>query len=219
MNVDPRNFLLNTDYEMDKIIYFTEGELTLDSYQATIPHKLPFTPLIFGVCSYSPDFSDTKDIAFQEITPQTSASFTAFADAENINIYYSNTDTSKNTIYYRIYAFEPSDSSADLLATSNLAKEFVLNTDYNYCKLYKSGIVGGGQDTVIEHNFGYVPMVLAWGEGAGGNISPIEYNIVYDPVLNNPYFIGINEANVSFSFANAPTSFTKIHYRIYYDEA
>ena len=61
--VDPREFLLNTDYEMDKIIYFKEGKVNnpINNYETiSIPHNLGFAPLIFGVCSFNSSFTNTR---------------------------------------------------------------------------------------------------------------------------------------------------------------
>ena len=63
--VDPRDFLLNTDYEMDKIVYFKEGSLNSGQTDVSIPHKLGFAPLIFGICAFNEDFSDARGIPYQ----------------------------------------------------------------------------------------------------------------------------------------------------------
>ena len=57
---NPNNFLINTDYPLDMIIYYKFYELTTNgssSQTVTIPHGLGFTPLLFGVWSTTPDFA------------------------------------------------------------------------------------------------------------------------------------------------------------------
>lgn len=202
--VDPRDFLLNTDYEMDKIVYFKEGELNSGQYDIDIPHNLKFTPLIFGVCAFKSDFSDSRSVPYQQITANTTISFTALANVTNIRLSYTGSNN-PGKIYYRIYAFEPTDSHAKVGGTSKNAKQFILNTDYNYCKLYKAGITTGA--TTLKHNLGYLPQVLAW-RTANGWTSPVEFAYESDSSQN----VVVKTDSVVFPGAN-------FHYRIYYDEA
>lgn len=205
--VDPRDFLLNTDYELDKIVYFQEGSLNVGQYDIDIPHSLGFAPLIFGVCAFSEDFSDSRTIPWQYQNDNGVQQFTASANASNLRVTYTSDSGSPAKIYYRIYGFEPSDSHARVGATSKHAKKFILNTDYNYCKLHSKGITT--PNSTVEHNLGYLPQILAWRE-TNGWVTPIEeaYSdsgatiTSSDVVFHNPY-LGID----------------KIHYRIYYDEA
>ena len=215
--VDPREFLLNTDYEMDKIIYFTEGDLTTnDAYiERSIPHKLSFTPLVFGVCAFNSDFSDPRSLPFEEVSQDNTITLDLSADSSVVKLVYTNFQTTK--IYYRVYGFEPSNSKAKVGKTAGHAKDFILNTDYNYCKLYKVGTVGGNIDTTINHNLGYIPQVLAWAESSNGYITPIENNTWYNPILNQPNGIAVSTSSVTFKYSGYGAN--KIHYRIYYDEA
>lgn len=209
MAVDPRKFLLNTDYEMDKIIYFKDGNLNVGDYNVQIPHGLGFTPLVFGVCSFNSDFSDPRSIPYSYNTNSTSIAFNVQADSTNITIGYTNTSGTPAKIYYRLYAFEPSNSTATIAPTNTSAKTFVLNTDYNYCKLYKKGISNG--DSTIAHNLGYVPQVLAW-EESGGYIVPIDTSTPEDPITNTPTYISVSTSNIT------THGYGTVYYRIYYDE-
>lgn len=203
--VDPRDFLLNTDYEMDKIVYFKEGSVsTTDPNDVIFPHKLNFTPLVFGICATKEDFSDSRSIPFQMQTRDSQLFFNVFADNTNIRI-SSGAYNSVNRMYYRIYAFEPSNSRAKVGATAKHAKQFILNTDYNYCKLYKAGVTNGA--TQIVHNFGYIPQTLAWRTESSWTF-PIEQALESDPSRN------VTFTNNQINFPGAG-----IHYRIYYDEA
>lgn len=220
--LDPRSFLLNTDYEMDKIIYFKEGSLNANDYDISVSHKLGFKPLIFGVCAFNEDFSDPRTIPFEQITRNNTIQFTAQAASDSLKLTYLNFSGSPAKIYYRIYAFEPTDVYAKIGQTSNHASQLILNTDYNYCKLYKKGIVTS--DTVIQHNFGYVPQVLAWKEvndySNGLVIEPCEESLKYnEPGMGN-FGITVNSTSVSIhDMATMQGFIQKVHYRIYYDEA
>ena len=88
--VDPRNFLLNTDYEMDKIVYFKEGSLNAGQYDVDMPHGLNFTPLVFGVCAFNSDFSDPRSVPFNYTTRDTTKTFSASANGTNVRISYIN---------------------------------------------------------------------------------------------------------------------------------
>lgn len=229
--VDPRDFLLNTDYEQDKIVLYLDGMMQPGTTQ-DIMHQLPFTPLLFGVCAYNEDFSDSKSVPFNDKvsmagTPpiETSAiSFDALAynNEPKITLTYNNTEDANQALYFRLYAFQPSDSTAPAPITSRHAKSFLLNTDYNYCKLYKKGIIDGNSDTIITHNFGYIPQVLAWLEvGSFGNyIMPIYFNTLGDDSGTYvPTGIEVTDTQILFKYANNWVPDCKIHYRVYYDEA
>lgn len=216
--VDPRDFLLNTDYEMDKIVYFQQGSLNVGEYDIDTPHNLPFTPLVFGVCAFNEDFSDARGVPYEYLTQQTSITFTASANATNVRVSYTNDAGTPDKIYYRIYGFEPSDSRAKVGITSKHGKEFILNTDYNYCKLYKKGVVDGQTATTIEHNFGYIPQILIWAESSSGWIAPLErsdWGDIYGDISTSGVFVTPAEVQFDASLYH----YDKLHYRIYYDEA
>lgn len=209
MAVDPRNFLLNTDYEMDKIIYFSEG--SVDTGQTvTLSHGLSFIPLVFGVCAFNSDFSDSRTIPYNYTTASNSITFDIQSTATNVSLTFSDQSGSQSKMYYRIYGFEPTNSSAAVAPTNEHAKKFVLNTDYNYCKLYKKGIQNG--DGSVAHNLGYIPQVLVWRE-ASNAIYPVEQSTPSDPISNYPEQVQVTTQNISFQ------NIGKAHYRIYYDEA
>ena len=208
--VDPRDFLLNTDYEMDKIVYFKEGSTS--SYQQTFDHGLGFTPLIFGVCSENSDYSESHSIPYLYQTQDDYKSFDVRANGSTITIECVN----NVPVYYRIFAFEPSDSKSHVGYTSKYASQFILNTDYNYCKLFKKDLVSGTGTFTIPHNLGYIPQVLAWGENSGKTF-PIELSEPENPAFGNPTNLAVTDS--ALIIRNNAGAYTKIHYRIYYDEA
>ena len=218
MAVDPRKFLLNTDYEMDKIIYFTSGEINAMDNK-NIPHGLGFAPLVFGVCAFNSNFSDARSMPFSEITRDNTIAFTLDADSTNVKIGYGNYADNPPKMYYRVYAFEPSNSSAVIAPTNDKANTFVLNTDYNYCKLFQKGTVSGTGSHTINHGLGYVPQVLAWRQTNSGLISPIEESVPYDPYSNMPNYIAVTNSSVLFNLPTNYSNISTVHYRIYYDEA
>lgn len=226
--IDPRDFLLNTDYELDKIVLFEEGSIE-SGESKDILHKLSFTPLVFGICAFNKDFTDTKSVPFRDKitlsgsppyveTPAVEFNVYALDNEPKIHISYNNNDSPAPTLYYRLYAFEPSDSFADVPKTSSHATQFILNTDYNYCKLYKKGVVSGNTDTSITHNLGYYAQTLAWLDN-GTYTSQITFSTLADDTgAYIPLGVEVTESSVDFRYAQNILPNSKIHYRIYYDE-
>lgn len=202
---NPKDFLLNTDYEMDKIIMYDKWD-TDPGYTEFYYHGLAFVPLIFGVCAFNQDFSDPRLAPFLQFTQNGFIQFDIWAQDDYAAAKYRNDEDENQKIYYTMYGFEPSNSSNEVPHTSDYAKEMVLNTDYNYCKLYKKGIAEG--TTTITHNLGYTPFVLAWWD-VGGRVQP-----VWDGNNSGTNSVTITTTQVIINAAAG----TKIHYRIYYDE-
>ena len=214
---DPKDFLLNTDYEMDKIVYFKEGEFTgIDEFS----HGLSFEPLIFGVWSTEKDFSSSNLIGNNTISYEPGAvdplGVYALIRGDNGNIKIratgENSDTTK--IYYRLYAFEPTNSNNSAPHTSTKAKQFILNTNYNYRKLKAAGIfTQNGEE--YQHNLGYIPHVVAWlkdGPDIGGNLEPFVWASPF-----SGYYITVTENKIKLKCPSGGW-IDKVYWRIYYDE-
>lgn len=221
--VDPKDFLLNTDYELDKIILVKTGSFVK---QTDIAHGLSFTPLIFGIWSTDSNFNSANIIGPQLdtepipglYTPPLSVGCYALSDKIALN---SNGDGADNTtIYYRVYAFANPDANANTPKTSHLAKSFMINTDYNYRKLKASGtFTAAGQS--YEHNLGYRPQVMAWIQFS--NIPGLAYSNGILPVTDasffTNYFIEVTPTQIRVS-NDFPFGFiAKVMWRVYYDEA
>ena len=213
---DPRDFLLNTDYELDKIILVETGSFVNTK---TIPHSLGFIPLPFGVWSTDENFSSVNSIGVEDssaeagYTPKLGVNCTAYSD--RLELTASGDGSATTTIYYRLYAFEHSDSQATIPTNSDLAKTFILNTDYNYRKLKATGSFTQDNEE-YSHDLGYIPQVMAWIKykaNMGGGVQPLmsasEYTNIKLTVTNSKLIAG--------EVVNAFTE--KIYWRIYYDEA
>lgn len=215
MAVDPRKTLFNSDYQSDKIVYFKEGTfITTD----TIQHGLSFTPLVFGVWSTDSDFSSVNTLG--ELDTGTDPGYVPVLSAEcqanstTISL-QSAGNTQNSTLFYRVYAFEPDDSTADVAATSDKAKTFILNTDYNYCKLKDTGVFTQANQE-FSHNLGYIPQVMAW-------VRFIYPSTFIQPLSGASEFTnyGLTVTTNKLIFGNIPIPglIDKIYWRIYYDEA
>lgn len=230
MTVDPRNFLLNTDYPMDKIIFVTSGSAvvpnnTMDgSPEITISHNLPFTPLPILIWSNTADFSicfENRDNEFVSNSFVTGAGqfYSIESDSTNIGIRRYNLSGSSKTLYYRVFCFQPSDADIDseVPATNTGTGSFVLNTDYNYMKLIKSGILTSSTK-IYSHNLSFVPRVQIWAKASGFVFRDIQTSLVEsDPTGSGLITSGVFIDNTKIEWLN-PNTFDEIHYRIYGDE-
>ena len=239
MAVDPRNFILNTDYEMDKIIYFTEQKVTPGQYgDFTIPHNLGIAPLITGVWSMTSDFAVPHHFALP-MTYYSSVddeykylvdAVSCYADSNKILLeLWSGSITIPPTTfpyYVRLIGFEPSNSTADLPSTSGNATQFILNTDYNYLKLHSAGVIpfptSGSETITITHNLGYCPQALFWRELTVDGASEIRPLTEYATSTTYAPKDGIEAYNDRFVINKPQEQYGtdwKLHYRIYYDKA
>lgn len=235
--IDARDFLINTDYEMDKVIFLYDGVIQIDGDAIvlgdgtrreikTITTGLPFCPLMFGFCSYNKDFKDSHTFPYYEgyravggipISISTDISFYVDGNDNNLEVTYDASPrvTDPKPIYYRIYGFEPTTSNAKIGKTSNRAKTFTINSSQDYRKLYKKGVVRAGETEVIKHDLGYIPQIELWSSFTW----PYGEHEVYT------YRIAQAEENVLTTTKTTATIscpsgwWDVVHYRIYYDEA
>jgi hypothetical protein len=208
---DPRNFLLNTDYPLDKVVYMTSGSFSAAGGGGLgtvhqFNHGLSYTPLIVGTWSTNSDFSTSREggyFAFEGTDPNTIYT-QFFANSTKITVSTFNPPAPAVTIYYRIYAFMPSNVNVDSSFTTASADTFALNTDYNYTKLFSSGIATAAATTTITHDLGFRPQVMAWIKD-----SSVAYgtSMVVD--------MGYVKATTTTVVITSPSK--DIHYRIYAD--
>lgn len=221
-----KNFLLTTDFPLDKVIYLQSGSDTIPfptaGYVVTIAHGLPFIPLVSGSWSLTSDFSLLYEYGSGTFPSSNigasnfDQSMTISADSVNVYITPINVSGSSFTLYYRIFAFEPSDSNEDLEPTASAGDDFVLNTDYNYTKLYLNDVIlspAVGTE-VILHNLGYEPQVMAWVNDAGIT-KPIDVSEA--PTLGTYVTAVVTDTTLEFIIpvGLAPE---RIDYRLYLDD-
>lgn len=212
--IDPRDFLLNTDYEQDKLVLFKQGSFVSST---TVPHNLAYAPLAFGVWSITPDFSSVNPIG--EADQGSEPGYTPILSVEcssnrnNISL-VSAGNTSSKTLYYRLYALQPSDLNKTAPKTSLSAEDFILNTDYNYTKLKAKGEFTQNNQQ-YEHGLGYIPQVMAWYKAT------INGAVVIKPLVNSNETSGVRllVTQRSLILGNMPANASKVYWRLYYDEA
>lgn len=153
------NLSMTSDYPMDKIVFFWEGEVTFTSSITTpaafIPHNLPFAPLVFGVFT-----EDNWATTYTEPCYEPWVVLLSHNNNIEVRAYKAG---GGGKVKIRMFGFEPSGDSI-LPPTSTQASAFVLNSDYGYLKLYAAGsvITDDGGNASISHNLGFVPIVMGW---------------------------------------------------------
>ena len=242
-----RKMRLTTDYPLDKVVfpspaYPGTGSVTVSGYNYAdvyIPHGLTYAPLPVLEWTTDPTWSikyeggngpvgldsflyDTAmDTMGPSFTPSTSV----------IRVTFNNNTPSPVTFYYRVYAFAPSNKTAELVRfTNDNSQTYLLNTDYNYTKLFQKGIVdcplvvGGTNITTVTHNFGLYPQIMAWQEdtvfGMYGisHVSGREIEDSLSPAFSlgpNKSWIEVRTDNIRFYNRNIAARY---HYRIYVDQ-
>lgn len=223
------DFLLNTDYPLDKVIWMDSGSVTIpayDTYGLYINHGLPFTPLAKGRwttdstwgVSYEMnggpiDTSPTAPHAYTYATSISSTSTQVIFGAKS----YKSTST---TIYYRLWALMPSTVNDEVAHTSSTLNNFIINTDVNYSKLYLSGVTSYTTTVsnvqTINHNLGYRPQVMAWSEQRGVVYDKTFSSIFSGVLQNGAVNVGTNTVDfIAPDFLGGIP--IRYHYRIYID--
>ena len=159
---DARNFLLNTDYPIDKISGYYEGSETVlagGTSAPTVTHGLGYRPLYFMKWSTTPDFS----ISYDELGVSTinNLSFNAQTSNTTLFLFAGNNTASTVTFYYRVVYFMPPDVDLDAPITAPDLESLQFSTDFNYTKIFAEGINASATGT-INHNLGYYPQVEVW---------------------------------------------------------
>lgn len=218
---NPNDFLLNTDYMMDKIILLKTGSFV---GSLEIPHSFKNTPLPFGVWSTNSNFESSNTLGAVEyggVGSEVELGVACRANDSKILLESHGNGNDSTTIYYRLYAFAQNNDNTNIGATSKWAKTFVLNTDYNYLKLYANGEFNEN-NLSYTHNLGYIPQVMAWRKYINVPGFP-EISEMIEPIAS--YYMNDDAPGIKLTPTTISTSgisgsmFDKIIWRIYYDKA
>lgn len=225
------NFLLTTDYPVDKLVIAGTGTVAQPASTQTsysFAHGLPFTPLLYGSWSNTSNYAILYGLNSGPISSTPSVSpFDALmklrADANNLYIVAENYSASAITFYARLYGFEPTTDNEVTTHTGSPYDSFQINTDYNYTKLYLDGYIdkaagsGSPSTTSVSHNFGADVQAIVWKEDTStGVITPLTFHDGGDfQVEDVVAYIGTTALTFNFSgFQPA----LRMHYRLYIDE-
>lgn len=213
---NPKNFLFHSDYPIDKILFTTQGSVTLkgESKEVRVPHGLPYIPLVLGSWSFDQNFENTYEFGYSILLDPSISQVACSTDSNDLVFTTSDVHAGK-TIFYKIFGFPPTTYTGDFLSFNGDISGLNFNSDLNYLKLEKEGsvfVTNNGQ-AIINHDLGYKPFVFVWQDIEGRisrfNNSPIEFegvNITDSSIIfKNPFEV------------NSGKDIT-YHYRIYIDE-
>ena len=231
------HFIFNSDYPMDKVVFYKQEAFTVPArsgqYQPgeltiTIPHNLLFTPLPLAIWATDADFSDTRTYAIfsnlQEVK----------ADATNITVYFQNSTDTPLTGYLRVYGLLPTNAVQEAAPTARQASKLIFDTDKLYAPLVFSGIITTDFDSnnvkkinvchgykelitqanrvEIEHDLGNYPFMLLWYENNGEIKLTAQSDLYYDYPLDMLNYSDVDKCNVDCGFSMGTD---KVHIRIY----
>lgn len=226
-----KQLLFTSDYPNDKVVYLETGSTSFTASTSaqltTIPHGLPFTPLVGGNWALTSDFSVQYEFATYiggNVTIYDYA-VNVYADADNVYIYGDNITGTTKTLYYRIYGFQPPADTSEVTSLNDTGDNFILNTDYNYMKLYLSdtetlpSTQGTGVETTVSipHGLGYVPQAVGWITYTTNFVPAVHPFGTTHPVQRN-IAMYVDSTNVSF-YVPAYVDSAEVYYRIYLDES
>lgn len=215
---DLRNFLLNTDAPIDKIIGSSTGSIFIpanDFRDVIINHGFGFTPLFYIKWSNTPSFNPSYESQWFQ---PSSIPFSMYGNSSSVDmrLFANNFDVGAVTLYYQVIYFMPTDVNVNMPLVS--LDNFQLNTDYNYTKIISEGKISAGSG-VINHNLGYLPQVEAWFMRSNdGRCLRLDYSFPENPGFFSSPEVEVTETQVIFrqsqdAFNNA----TAYHYKIYAD--
>lgn len=220
---------LNTDYPLDKVVWMYESSVTLaafDIVDVTIPHGLGFIPLPKGMWTNQSNWATSYDFNSGPIitNPSIPAYFTfqVVVESNPTNVIlrtrsYVNTTT---TLYYRIYCFMPSGVSALAPNTNTGGNRFIMNTDYNYTKLFMSGQTPTSSTPnstyTLTHGLGYRPQVISWPQ-SGNTVYDANFPMIWGGTISDRG-VDVGLDTITFKRSSVIPSSESYHYRIYLDE-
>lgn len=220
--MDSRDFLLTTDFPLDKVVYMDSGSVAVPTGGITtidVPHSLPFRPMVIGTWSLDANFSTSIDEGLPQYADFSVPYLAMSSTSELLRLSPYNITGSTVTFYWRAYGFMPPNVNEVAAFTSAEADDFVMNTDYNYSKLLDTGIVNLSSGSVsVPHNLGYRPQVEVWGESAVDSSILLKHTFGASSTSNLTNRIRVSETSLDFIKGTAPTLQTVYYYRIYADE-
>ncbi|MFV0485353.1 MAG: hypothetical protein ACK5MU_03990 [Candidatus Saccharimonadales bacterium] len=206
---------------MDKIIWLPD-ERTISNPQGgfslTIPHELGAIPFVKG--TWSSDSWDTTwptNITVNDIQ-QIAKQVAVESDETNVYVHGLANVTS---FVLRLWGVFHEATTLDVVVAptrDKSANKFVLNSDFNYPKLYLDNFADATSGQVsVPHNLGFVPQVDAWQriEVSSGVYRWVELN---NDILGTSS-IANSIMNVSSSEVSFATGSGYFYCRIYADEA
>ena len=191
------HFIFNSDYPMDKVVFYKQTGINVPTSGTTltVPHNLLFAPLPLVTVASNADFSDARDVYPLSSTVDATE---LKADATNIVVTLSNSTSSTKKLYIRMYGLIPEGETREAMPTARQSSKLIFDTDKTYAPLIFSGRVTVTYDSTkvsrvnvtngykelavtanrleVEHNLGVRPYIALWQDNNGvisyGSIVP-----------------------------------------------
>lgn len=220
--MDSRDFLLTTDFPLDKVVYMDSGSVAVPTGSIAtteVSHNLPFRPMVIGTWSLDANFSTSIDEGIPQYADLNAPYLAMSSTPEFLRLTPYNVTGSTLTFYWRAYGFMPPNVNEVATFTSAEADDFVMNTDYSYSKLLDTGIVNlSSSSASVSHNLGYRPQVEVWGASTISSPVLVKHTFGTSSTDNMSNRITVSESSLNFIKGTAPTLEEAYYYRIYADE-
>lgn len=229
------HFIFNSDYPMDKVVFYKQIKIDIPAGTTdrvfTVPHNLLFTPLPIAIWSTDADFNSVYSIDPLVMTPRMSA---LKADATNITTTFTPDSSTRYEGYLRVYGLLPTTATQETMPTARQSSKLIFDTDKVYSPLIFSGVIttdfnsthvakinvtNGYKELItqanrieVEHNLGYNPYMLYWRETNGGIKAGSYWTFRYGYPLQNYSYSDIDKCGF---YCGQSDGQDKWHIRIY----
>lgn len=211
------DFVLNTEYPADKIVWLEEGTISANAGLNTIqlPNPLGVNLFVRGVWSRDGfnnafEFGTTKYMD-GSLVPDFTSYVTSSTSEVNAHINLN----SSATVQYRLWGVvnEAETQNLDINGTaSDTANQFIVNTKYNLPRLYAEGYAN--PDTDYNHSLGFIPYVDVWGHYQHRNKWVFSPGGMFGQFGSLSTLIKVDQNKISFS-SHELGSYDKYYFRIY----
>lgn len=206
------DFLLNSDYPIEKIVGSVTGSFTRTNANyltsEVVSHGLSYAPLYIMQWSTSPDFipAYTEQLIGDGATPlleaqtnSTSVILSGYVPSGSV------------TFYYQVLFFMPPDVNVAAIPTESLYDDFVLNTDYNYPKIFQEG--KSTSTITINHNLGYYPLAEYWLHRTSDDV--LRHFVASETDAGNEGGVIVTTTSATFTLFSG---YDYLYYKVYGDE-
>ena len=208
-----QNYIINSDYPMEKVagVFEGEGDTASGSTTFTLSNHVQKALLIDGVFSED-DWQTSFPISAGDTTRD--VGFLVVLACYEDHIEWRFFSNAGKHVKYRIWGFLPEDYPTQVNPTDSAsAYPFTIDTTKNYMKVFKDGraTVTAGNSVTVNHNLGYIPFVKVWG---GDNT---KWALINQGVqINIDYPVTVTASQLIFNDIDTTQDY---YYRIYVNEA
>lgn len=211
-----QDFLLNTDYSADKIVWLKDGSISANagSNDIRLSNTLGVNLFVRGVFS-----RDNFQTAYEFGTDKYLANslvldFSSYVASDTSEVLANIWLNSSSTVQYRLWGVvnEAETQNLDINGTaSDTTNEFIVNTKYNLPRLYAEGYAN--PDTDYNHSLGFIPYVDVWAYDQYMNKWSLLPVGIFGSAFGTGSPIKVDASKISFTSQN-PT-YTNFYYRVY----